>query len=290
MTGPNRPAALAYAKLHGAGNDFLIFDGAATEGLPTLLPGLVRTLCDRRLGLGADGVLLLLPAGPARVKLLYWNADGSEAAFCANGTRCAARFASERWGLHDAVIETAYAPVPSQVSGTEVALELPAAAAEPRWRVVRFADSEVRARYLVVGVPHLVVPVGWPDFWERGLKPLAPALRAHPSLPEGGANVNVVAIADGEVHVRSWERGVEGETLSCGSGDVAAGLVALAEGWVSSPATVRTASGRLLVVEARGAAPDCPSRLTGPAEWVASGEIAPELLATPAVERHAELS
>lgn len=284
------PMALSYAKLHGAGNDFLVFDGAATAGLRERLPRLVQKLCDRRLGLGADGVLLLLPAGPARIRLLYWNADGSEAAFCANGTRCAARFASERWGLHEAVIETGFAPVPARVTGADVILELPAAEVEPRWRMLRFADSEVRTRFLVVGVPHVVVPVGWPDFWEHGLRPLAPALRAHPALPEGGANVNLVSVADGEVLVRSWERGVEGETLSCGSGDVAAGLVALGEGWVAGTARVRTASGRVLVVEARGAAPDCPSRLTGPAEWVASGEIAPELLATPVDKPHADIS
>jgi diaminopimelate epimerase len=290
MTPGGRPAKLAFAKLHGAGNDFLVFDGAATEGLEARLPALAPALCDRRLGLGADGVLLLLPAGPARARLLYWNADGTQAAFCANGTRCAARFASEIWGFGEAVIETGFAPIPARVAGAEVTLELPRVMAEPRWRILRFADSEVRARYLVVGVPHLVVPVAWPDFWERNLKPLAPALRAHPALPEGGANVNLIAIADEEVHVRSWERGVEGETLSCGSGDVAAGLVALAEGWITGPARVRTASGRSLVVEARGDPPECASRLTGPAEWVASGEVAPELLATPPTQVRSELS
>lgn len=279
MTGARRPAALPFAKLHGAGNDFLVFDGAATAGLEERLPGLVRALCDRRLGVGADGVLLLLPNGPARIRLLYWNGDGTEAAFCANGTRCAARFASRRWGLDEALIETAYAPIPATVSDDSVTLELPAPQVEERWRLLRLGDSEVRVRYLVVGVPHLVVPVAWTDFWERGLRPLAPALRAHPALPEGGANVNLVAVADDEVLVRSWERGVEDETLSCGSGDVAAGLVALAEGWIPGPARVRTASGRTLIVEARGTAPHCPARLSGPAEWVASGEIAAELLA-----------
>jgi len=270
-------ARLPFAKLHGAGNDFLVFDGAAEAGLEELLPQLVPALCERRLGLGADGVLLLLPAGPARIRLRYWNADGSAADFCANGTRCAVRFASERWGLHEAVVETGYAAIPAAVRGAEVTLELPPVQAEPRWRRLRLGDSDVRARYVVVGVPHLVVPVAWPDFWERTLRPLAPALRAHPSLPEGGANVNLVAVADGEVLVRSWERGVEGETLSCGSGDVASGLVALAEGWVAGAARVRTASGRVLVVEACGLPPDCAARLTGPAEWVASGVLGPDL-------------
>ena len=137
----------------------------------------------------------------------------------------------------------------------------------------------MKARYLVVGVPHLVVPVGWPDFRERSLGPLAPALRAHPDLPPGGANVTFVLVGEGVLHARSFERGVEGETLSCGSGDVAAGLVAVAEGWLAPPVGVLTASGRELRVTPDGIVPSCPVRLTGPAEWVADVEIAPEVLA-----------
>jgi diaminopimelate epimerase len=86
-----------FAKLHGAGNDFLLFDGRSDPSLADALPTLVSRLCHRRFGLGADGVLLLKPAGPNEARVVYWNADGSEVAFCANATRCAARFAAERW-------------------------------------------------------------------------------------------------------------------------------------------------------------------------------------------------
>jgi diaminopimelate epimerase len=267
-----------FAKMHGAGNDFLLFDGRADRSLAAALPPLVPRLCHRRFGLGADGVLLLLPEGNATATVVYWNADGSGAAFCANGTRCAARFASERWEWRTMVLRTGYAEVPAEVAGERVTLRLPAPTGVRPWLELSAAGGAVRARFMLVGVPQLVVRVQWPDFWRRPLEPLAPALRAHAQLGEGGANVNFLQVGDGELAVRSWERGVEGETLSCGSGDVAAAVVALAEGWASAPAPVRTASGRVLVVEPEGAPPSCPVRLSGPAEWVAEGAVHPELL------------
>jgi diaminopimelate epimerase len=268
-----------FAKLHGAGNDFLVFDGGVEAGLESSLPPAVAALCHRRFGLGADGVLLLLPGAAREARLVYWNADGSTASFCANGTRCAARFAAERWGWDELLLHTGYAPIPARVRGVQVTLELPAATELSAWRSLATAEGDYRARRLVVGVPHLVVPVDWPDFWDRPLAPLAPALRAHGDLPAGGANVNFVRVEPGsELAVRSWERGVEGETLSCGSGDVAVALVGIAEGWCRAPSTVRTASGRRLVVGPRGEPPACPSTLAGPAEWVADGDVSPELL------------
>lgn len=267
-----------FAKLHGAGNDFLLFDGRSDPSLSRTLPPLVPRLCHRRLGLGADGVLLVQPEGRREARVVYWNADGSEAAFCANATRCAARFAADRWGWREMVLTTGYAAIPATAEGERVRLRLPAPAGLQPWRQLHVADAMIAGRYLVVGVPQLVVRVAWPDFWQRGLEPIAPALRSHAELGKGGANVNFVTVEAGELAVRSWERGVEGETLSCGSGDVAAALVAIAEGWVAAPAAVRTASGRVLVVEPEGSPPACPVRLSGPAEWVGEGTVHPELL------------
>jgi diaminopimelate epimerase len=267
-----------FYRLHGAGNDFLLFDGRAEPALGQSLPPLVATLCHRRFGLGADGVLLLLPHAEREARLVYWNADGSPAAFCANGTRCAARLAAARWGWSSLVLHTGFAPVPAEVRGAEVTLTLPAPAAVGPWRELEADGTPVRALPAELGVPHLVVPVAWPDFWTRRLEPLAPELRAHPELPPGGANVNFVRVVDGELAVRTWERGVEGETLACGSGGVVSGLVAVAEGWLAAPVSVRTASRRVLRVEPLGPAPRCRSRLVGPAEWVAEGEVHPELL------------
>jgi len=266
--------------MHGAGNDFLLFDGRDHPDLESFLGPLMARLCDRRLGVGADGGLLLVPRGAGVVRLVYWNRDGSPAAFCANGTRCAARFVAERWGWRDVILETGHAAVAAEVRDQEVTLRLPAPEVVQPWSDLAVDGAAVRCRYLVVGVPHLIVPVAWPDFWERPLAPLAPALRHYSGVPAGGANITFVRRApQGRLEARSFERGVEDETLSCGSGVVAAGLVAIAEGWCAPPAALLTASGRTLVVVPDGVAPACPSRLSGPAEWIAEGEIAADLLA-----------
>jgi len=268
-----------FAKLHGAGNDFLLFDGGTEPALRLSLPPLVPRLCHRRLGVGADGILLLEPVGEVEARVAYWNADGSEAAFCLNATRCAARFAHARWGWTEMRLHTGYAPIRAEVHGEAIVLALPPPSAISDWLGLAWEGQQVRGRYLILGVPHLIVPVDWPDFWSRPLTPLAPALRGHPGLPAGGANVTFVRAGHGELAARSWERGVEGETLSCGSGDVAAALIAMAERWLAAPVAVRTASARVLVVEPDGEPPSCASRLTGPAEWVANGTISAEWLA-----------
>jgi diaminopimelate epimerase len=263
-----------FAKLHGAGNDFLVFDGRADPGLQATLPALVTRLCDRRRGIGADGALLLLPAGEGAARLLFWNRDGTLAPFCANGTRCAARFVAERWGWSEVTIHTGHAAVAAAVRGGEVTLRLPAPERVDDWRDLEAAGTVVRGRYLVVGVPHLVVPVDWADFGERALTPLAPALRAHRDLPPGGANVNFVRWpSPAPLAIRTWERGVEGETLACGSGAVAAALVAAAEGWAAPPVALLTASGRTLTVTPEATPPRCPLSLAGPAEWVFDGTL-----------------
>lgn len=267
-----------FSKLHGAGNDFLLFDGregVTVEGIAPLVPA----LCHRRLGVGADGVLVLVPTGERRARVVYWNSDGSLAAFCGNGTRCAARFAAERWGWREMVLETGFASIPAVVEGRSVSLQLPAPAEVWDERAFLVHGSTIPARYLMLGVPHLVLRVTWADFWEHPLDPLAPLLRRHPQLPAHGANVNFAkSMADGTLAARFYERGVEGETLASGSGVVAVALVAAAEGWASPPVRVVTASGRELVVEFEGVPPTSPTRLTGPAEWVADGVVATDLL------------
>lgn len=268
-----------FAKLHGAGNDFLLFDGGEGITAQQLAP-LVARLCHRRLGLGADGVLLLQPSGERRAEVVYWNSDGSPAAFCGNGTRCAARFAADLWGWREMILVTGFAPIPAEVlEGGAVTLHLPAPAQVREGEVFPVHGSEIPGRYLVIGVPHLVLRVNWPDFWAHPLEPLAPLLRRHPQLPSDGANVNFVKPAgDGSLWTRSFERGVEGETLSSGSGVVAVALVAAAEGWASAPVHLVTASGREVVVEFDGTPPHCPVRLHGLAEWIAQGKLAEEFL------------
>lgn len=270
---------MRFAKWHGAGNDFLLFfpeDGPELERrLPELAPG----LCHRHMGLGADGVLLLIPQSPAEVRLLYFNSDGSKASFCANGSRCAAAYAARRLGLKSLLLVTDFAPIPATVRGLEVTLELPPMEKVEGWKTLPAQGQVWRGFSLTLGVPHLVVPVAWEDFWQQPLSS-APALRRHPLLGLEGANVNFLKVTNQQLLLRTFERGVEGETLACGSGAVAAAHLALAEGWLTPPVAVRTASGRVLQVQPLGA-PWGPCQLTGPAEPVAFGEVAPELVVPP---------
>ena len=254
-------------KVEGAGNDFVLAMGGWLQRLAAD-PALVRRLCHRRLGIGADGVLLVEVEGADRVRLDHRNPDGSTGPFCGNGTRCAARVAVELGGCRpDLVVVTDWAQVRAAVREDTVSLELPPPAHGPRPVTVPVGDRSVEACALEVGVPHLVVEVD--DVDRLDLTTIAPPLRHHPSLGAGGANVDFVTAADkGRLRIRTWERGVEGETLSCGSGVVAAALVVMARRQVRV-VELRPTSGDVLIVEALATPPRCPVRLTGPARIVA---------------------
>ena len=168
-----------------------------------------------------------------RVRLEYRNADGGLAEFCANGTRCAARAAVKLLGCdREVVVVTGWVEVPAVVDGASVTLGLPSVAAPEELEVALGTDRQPAFR-VVVGVPHLVIPVDEPEDWPLEL--MAPAIRHDPRLGPGGANVHLMASDAGGVRLRSFERGVEAETLCCGSGVVAAGLLCLA---ASGPAPV----------------------------------------------------
>jgi diaminopimelate epimerase len=219
----------------------------------------------------------VFPQGGNRVRLHYSNRDGSAAAFCANATRCAARVASERLGLGPRLeVVTGWGPIAAEVNGASVTLDLPAPVGPARRLSLEAAGLSWRGWRLELGTPHLVLEVRDPDALD--LERVAPPLRSHPELGAEGANVSFIHTReDGIMTIRTWERGVEGETLACGSGIVAAALLTL-KGSARSRLECRPRSGDLLVVEACGSPPLCRSRLTGPARIVADLEPTAELL------------
>lgn len=263
-------------KVEGAGNDFLLGTVSWAERLAAE-PDLAARLCDRRRGVGADGVLALGPVEDTRVRLVYRNADGSLAPFCANATRCAARAAVELLSAPpEIVVETGWEAIPAQVRGTQVTLELPAPGLSPRPVAIETSFSVGDLWLAEIGVPHLIVRVE--GLAKLDLEDVGPPLRRHPALGEAGANVNFFEMTDpGHVSIRTWERGVEGETLACGSGAVAVGLHLMSECGVRR-LVFEPRSGDRLVVEALGEAPDCPAHLIGPARLVAAIDPADELL------------
>ncbi len=267
----------ALYKMEGSGNDFLIGVGDWADRLPDD-PDLVRRVCDRRLGIGADGTLAIRVVSPTSIKLVYFNADGGEARFCANGTRCAARAAVEVLGCEPQLeVITGWAAISADVRGEEVALTLPPPASPPRRLGIEAETVAGKIRLFEVGVPHLVARVS--GLADLDFGSVAPLLRSHPEAGPGGANVNLYEINEAaEIAVRSWERGVEGETLSCGSGLVAVALVAMAERGTTRVG-LRPASGDTLTVEALGTPPVCATRLSGPARIVAEIRLSDEFLA-----------
>jgi diaminopimelate epimerase len=265
-------------KVEGAGNDFLLGIGSWSERLAQD-GDLVRRLCHRRLGVGADGTIALAAEGADRVRLVHRNADGGEAVFCANGARCAARAAVELLGCEKRlVVETAWRPIPAEVDGHQVTLDLPAPDEPPRHPAITASGSMTDHRLLSVGVPHLVVSAG--EIRNLDLPAIAPHLRSHEALGPEGANVNFYEVeSDGVVRVRTWERGVEGETLACGSGLVAVALLVMAAHDLRR-VVLLPASGDRIMVEALGEPPNCPTRLTGPTRVIAEIEPSEDFLHT----------
>lgn len=257
-------------KVEGAGNDFLLGTGIWAQRFSDD-PALAVDLCHRRRGLGADGVLAVFQEGPDRIHLVHRNADGSPSAFCANGTRCAARAAVVLLGLpRELSVATGWVDVPAVVLETGVSLELPPTKA-PVDLVLETDHGRRPGTRLTVGVPHFVTSVG--DLDSPVIEASGPLLRRHPGLGSEGANVHFIQIRDdGSLGIRSFERGVETEVLCCGSGVVAAALVHFTQTQERTLAVVPR-SGDRLMVDSLGPAPGSPTRLTGPARLVAEIEL-----------------
>ncbi len=261
---------LAFTKMHGAGNDFVVIDHREPI-LPAGRAALIARMCDRRRGIGADGVLLLERDASCDFAMVYYNADGGEADFCGNGARCLARYALDlglgaggRVRFRTAVGEKRA----SLLADGRIALEFGPVGEPERLRMAA-AGLDFSGSFVVAGVPHFVVPV--PDVAAVPLDEWAPPLRAHARFGAAGANVDFVTRGAGDrIHMRTFERGVEGETLACGSGAIASALWAVADG-AASPVTVRTAGGDDLVVDFHSEATSRAATLTGPAVAVFSG-------------------
>jgi diaminopimelate epimerase len=255
----------------GGGNDFLAL--VEPERDPTAAE--IAAWCVRGLSLGADGVFTLRRSA-AGAAMSYWNADGRSAALCVNGTRCAARLALELgWGDDQLTIETGAGPFAARRAGsTSIALELPAPEALPRRRSVTADGRPVDGWWVEVGVPHYVV------FWEGSLgscpvATLGAALRHHPEFAPAGTNVDFVRFPDlHRLEIRSFERGVEAETLACGTGVLAAVAVGLQSSLARLPVQAQTLGGFELTVDGStvGSAPSRWS-LAGDARILAAVEL-----------------
>ncbi len=279
---------LQFTKMSGAGNDFLVFDNRGGE-IEGDVGELVRRLCTRALSVGGDGVILAGRGGAgADVRMVYYNADGGRAAFCANGARCLARFAVLQGLCKGPLVrmETDVGLVEARVldAGT-VSVPVPGPYAVEVARTLRVDTLVLHGSYAVAGVPHYVLSVE--NLWAHSIEEFARKIRSHPDLGPEGANVDFVMVKSPQVvQVRTYERGVERETLACGSGCVASALVLSEIGSVVSPVVMQTRSGIDLTVQFRRTGEGWSDVvLTGDARVVFSGFLEPEATVGFPIER-----
>ena len=258
---------LPFWKMHGAGNDFILADDRS-GGFPSDEPSFRAGLCDRRRGIGSDGLLLIQASSVADFRMRFFNPDGAEADFCGNGARCIARLAHEIGAAPaDMRIETGAGLVRAEILAPPlVRLHLP----PPKdWRLnlsIAWKNKELPLHFVNTGVPHAVAVMD--DLATVDVPALGAFIRRHPLFAPAGTNADFIQIRGPDsLAIRTYERGVEGETLACGTGILAAALVAEKLSLVRAPVRVRAAGGDELEV---GLA---PLTLTGPAEHSFRGTI-----------------
>ena len=264
---------LRFTKMNGAGNDFVMIDNRSGE--VRLDAEQIVRICDRHAGVGADGILLLEKgSNGADFRMVYYNRDGGEAEMCGNGARCFARYANKvanaaakvsfqtpagliRGELHDELVTLQM----SEPKDLQLGIDLAANGAKEH---VHFINS---------GVPHVVVPVSKVE--DVDVRGRGRALRRHEKFSPSGANVNFIEkIGPKKILVRTYERGVEDETLACGTGVVASALIFAASEKVDGPIGVTVRSGSELSVNFKRAGDKFTNTtLTGPAEFAFEGTI-----------------
>ena len=260
-----------FYKMTGSGNDFVVFDSRDGDVRDLVEPSRIRRLCDRRQGIGADGVVIMQPSSKADVLMKYFNSDGSVGAMCGNAALCVTRLAVQL-GLADPsgmALETDDGVLQSRLVGERPEIDL-----APVREVRETAEGppepgERRLGYAVAGVPHVVVlcdEIGDMDVAARGAE-----LRKAEWTGPAGANVNFVAQEGPRWAIRTFERGVEAETLACGTGAVATATLLRAWGLTGPQTALHTRSGCTLEVGLRDASGAVLPRLRGEGRLVFEG-------------------
>src|SRR6266571_1749790 len=264
---------LRFTKMNGAGNDFVLIDNRG--GNVHLKRSQIARLCDRHRGVGADGILLLeKAANRADFRMRYFNADGGEAEMCGNGARCFARFANRVAGAEGQIsFETPAGVISARLIGDLVTLKM-TEPADLRLNIpLRIATKDKAIHFINSGVPHVVIPVSQAD--NVDVQREGAAIRQHEMFSPKGANVNFIEKRGAnKIAVRTYERGVEDETLACGTGVVASALIFAATEDANGPVGVLVRGGDELQVGFEKAGTKFKNvTLTGLADFVFEGTI-----------------
>lgn len=272
---------LPFLKMNGAGNDFVVLDNR--HGQITLDGPALARLCDRQRGVGADGVLVVETPNPepaADFRMRYYNADGGEAEMCGNGARCFARYAARLSGTNpdEVTFQTMAGLIRARITGEQVRLEMsvPVDGARLGELALEGDHGFPEAYFLNTGVPHVVVPV---ENVERvDVHPTGRSIRYHDRFAPRGTNANFIEpVSPTEIILRTYERGVEGETLACGTGATASALIHAELNEIKGVGSiaVRVRSGDTLHIGFTRTGPLTFENVTlaGPADFVFGGEI-----------------
>jgi diaminopimelate epimerase len=272
---------LTFTKMSGAGNDFVLIDKKQNDWLQvtTLF---VQRICDRRNGIGADGLITIEDSAPHNFKMNYYNADGSTGSLCANGARCAILFASHSGRINSSKAEFISNGVEYKgeiISDSQIKFYL-----DPPKKIkynfkVKAGGRLINAHYADTGSPHVVIDIKESDGFLTSLE-LVPVeilgreIRYLPEFSPGGTNVNFIDVRDEVIYIRTYERGVEAETLACGTGSVAAAFIGFVNYKLSPPIQIFPKSNEKLLVNFDVENSKVRNlSLTGPAKIIFTGEV-----------------
>jgi diaminopimelate epimerase len=270
---------IPFTKMSGTGNDFIIIDHRQPFLASVDLSDFARLICRHKFSAGADGLILIEEDESEDFRWQFFNADGSRAEMCGNGARCAARFAY-RLGIAKETMRfrTEAGVIAAQIVEHGVKIKLTSPGNLQMGRSMDLGEVTKMVHSVNTGVPHVVcfvdelagVPVAE---WGR-------IIRYHEVYQPAGTNVNFVQATNDGLSVRTYERGVEGETMACGTGAVASALIAAKLGLIKTPVQVTTSGGEMLVIhlegQGEGVFPDV--YLEGPAKIIYDGQLQAEAL------------
>jgi diaminopimelate epimerase len=243
--------AIAFHKMSGSGNDFIIIDNRDAVVTGVDLPRFVAKVCRRGMAVGADGLILVERSDTVDFKWRFFNSDGSVAEMCGNGARCVARFA-HLTGIAKTqmAFETLAGVISARVSGDQVRIAMSDPCDLVLDDAVDLNTGLIQLSRVNTGVPHAVIEVA--EVGPVDVDAVGREIRFHSRFAPAGTNVNFIAPLEGSLwSIRTYERGVEGETLACGTGNVAAALVLAMRYKLTSPVTLQTRSGSHLKVHFR---------------------------------------
>jgi diaminopimelate epimerase len=272
---------LTFTKMSGAGNDFVFIDKKQNHSLE-IQTDFVKKICDRRNGIGADGLITIEDSSNYDFIMNYFNADGSTGSLCANGARCAILFASESGRLKDNKAkflsnEVEYKGEVNSNSDIKFYLNPPK---NIKYNFkIKAGGKLINAHFADTGSPHVVIDINeserfLPSLQELPVEKLGREIRYLSEFKPDGTNVNFVNVKDGVVHIRTYERGVEAETLACGTGSVAAALICYVNYKLSVPVKIFPKSNEKLLVNFDVENSKVRNlSLTGPAKVIFTGEM-----------------